>query len=93
MIRHKQLTVDQWHTGTVGTASADASEIMLHELGTANLEALFHNFGRKLIHTVVHSPANDMLDSTALVMGSTMLANVLDAPIPKLTMSKNINFR
>lgn len=66
---------------------------MIHELCAANLEAFFHNLRCKLIHAVIHSPAKNMLNSSALVVGSTVLADVLNAPIPELTMSKYIDLR
>lgn len=66
---------------------------MIHELSTPNLEAFLHDFRCKLIHAVIHGPAYNMLDSTALVVGSTMLTDVLNAPISKLTMSKHVNLR
>lgn len=33
-----------------------------------------------------------MLDGTAFVMRSTMLTDMLDAPIPKLAMGKEVDF-
>lgn len=35
---------------------------------------------------------DDMLDCTAFVVGSTMLTDVLDAPVAELTASEHINF-
>jgi hypothetical protein len=88
-----QLTIDQWHARPVSPASADTREIMIHKLGAANLETFFHNLRCELIHAVIHSPAKNMLNGAALVVGSTVLADVLDAPVPELTMSKYIDLR
>lgn len=93
VLKPGQLTIDQRHARSVRSASADTREIMIHELRAANLEAFFHNLRCELIHAVIHSPAKNMLNSTALVVGSTVLADVLNAPIPELTMSEYINLR
>jgi hypothetical protein len=89
--RSEQLTINQWHARSVRTPDADASEIPIHELRTSDLEAFFHDLRCKLIHAVINSPVENMLHSTALVMRSTVLTDVLDAPISELPMSEYIN--
>ena len=87
----RQLTIDQWHARPVRPASADTREVMIHKLSAANLETFFHNLRCELIHAVIHSPVKNMLNSAAFVVGSTMLADVLNTPVPELTMSKYID--
>lgn len=82
------LTVDQWHPRSISATSAHMVEVPVQELGATDFQTFLNNLRGKLIHAVIHSMVEDMLNRTALVMGSAMLANVLDAPVAKLAMSE-----
>jgi hypothetical protein len=85
------LTVNQWHPRSFGTTSAYTGEIAVQELGAPDLQTFLDDFGCKLIHAVIHSMVEYMLNRTTLVVGSAMLTYVLDAPVAELAMSKQIN--
>jgi hypothetical protein len=83
--------VDQRNAWTVETTLADTIKVAAEEVNTTNLEALLNNLGGKLVHAVLRSIANDMVNGTATISWSTMLADVLDAPVAKLAMSNDVN--
>jgi hypothetical protein len=85
--------INQRDAGTIKAALTDPVEIATEEIGPANLEALFNYFGSKLIHTVLRSVTDDMVDSTAAVTRGAMFTDMLNAPITELTMGNNINTR
>ncbi|KAK1251144.1 hypothetical protein MKX07_005699 [Trichoderma sp. CBMAI-0711] len=65
--------------------------ISTQELGTTNLETLLHNLGGKLVGAILCSVSNDMVDGPAAVRGSTVFADVLDAPVSELAMGHNVD--
>ena len=83
--------VDQWNARTIETTLTDTIEVASEEVNTTNLEALLDDLGSELIHAVLGSIANDMINGSATISGGTMLANVLNAPVAKLSMSNNVN--
>ena len=86
-----RLTIDQGNAGTVRTSFANTLEISLQEIGTTNLEAFLDHFGSELIHAVFRGIAKDVINGATTVLGSPVLANVLDAPITELAMRNNVN--
>ena len=83
--------VNQGDPRPVDAPFADAVQIAAQELGPADFQTLLDNLGGELIHAVLRSIADDMVNSTASVRGSTVLADVLDAPVAELAMSDNVN--
>lgn len=83
--------VDERNARPVGTAFADAIQVSTKELRPANLQTLLDDFGSELIRAIFGSVSNDVVDSTAAVSGSSMLANVLNAPVAKLPVGNNVN--
>ena len=69
----------------------DNCKIALHELRTTNLETLLHNLGSKLVDAVAVGIGKNVVDDAAFVRWRTMLAQMLDTPISKLTMSNKVN--
>jgi hypothetical protein len=90
-VNKSTLTVNQRHAGSVRTAFADALQVTIQKLAVANLEALFDYLGSILIGTVLSGEAKNVVDSTAAVSGSSMFADVLDAPVSELTMGDDID--
>lgn len=88
-----QLTINQGHPGPVSSTRANSREIAIQEFWASYLQAFLDDFGGKLIHTVIYCPMEDMLGGATLVMGSTVLADVLDTPVAKLTVSEYIDLR
>lgn len=86
-----QLTINEWHTRSVGAAFANSVQITFQEIGTSDFEAFLDNLGRELICAVFGCVAKNMLGSSTFVGRGSMLANVLYAPIPELAMGDNIN--
>lgn len=85
--------VDERDAWTIRAPFADAVKVAVEEVGTTDLQALFDDLGRELIHAVLGSIAQDLVDGPAAVGGSTMLANVLDAPIAELTLGNDVDVR
>ncbi|MBE3045571.1 hypothetical protein IMZ48_24095 [Candidatus Bathyarchaeota archaeon] len=85
--------VNERNARSVGTAFADPIQVSTEELGSANLQALLDNLGGKLVGAVLGRVPDDVVDGTAAVGGSAMLADVLDAPVAKLPVGNNVNVR
>ena len=83
--------VDQGDARAVNSALADAVEVAAKKLRTSNLETLLNDLGGELIHAVLGSKADDMVDGAAAVSRGAMLANVLNAPVAELAMSNDID--
>jgi hypothetical protein len=86
-----QLTIDQRHTRAVRTTFADPLQVSIQEFSVTNFETLLDNLGGILIHAVLSSEAQDVVDRTTTISGSTVFTNVLNAPVAKLTMGNHIN--
>lgn len=83
--------VDQGDSSAIPASFADTIQVSTKEVCPSNLETLFDHFGRKLIGAVLGCISDDMVDGAASVGGSTMLANVLDAPVAELAVGHNVN--
>jgi hypothetical protein len=83
--------VDQWDARTIETTLTDTIKVAAEEVNTPNLEALLNDLGSKLVHAVLRSIADDMINGAATISWSTMFANVLNAPVTELAMSNNVN--
>lgn len=82
--------VDEWHTWTIGAAFANAIEVTIEEGVAANLEAFLDDLRSVLINAVLSCEVEDMVDGAAAVGRSSMLTDVLNAPVSELTMSDDI---
>jgi uncharacterized protein YunC (DUF1805 family) len=85
------LTIDQRHAGTVLATFADPLEIAVEKVIATNFQALLDDLGCILVNAVVCGKSKDVVDSAATVGGSSMFADVLDAPIAELAMRDHIN--
>jgi hypothetical protein len=85
------LTVNQRHTRPVCTTSANTCQVAIQKLRPPNFQTLLYNFRSKLIHAVIRTPKEYVFDCTVLVARSAMLTNVLNTPISKLTMGKEVD--
>ena len=85
------LTVNQRHPWSICTTGTHSRQVAIQKFRAANLQAFFHDLRGKLIHAEIDGPEKDMLNSTALVMGGTVLANVLNAPISELAVGEHVN--
>lgn len=83
--------VDEGNAWTVWTAFADAVQVAAEKLHSTNLETLLNYLGSELVHTVLRGVSDDMIDGAAAVGWSTMLADVLNAPVSELTMGDNVD--
>jgi len=86
------LTVDQGHA-RIGRrrARGDSLEIALEELVATNLEKLFNDLGRILIHTVLSGLGQDGVDGGHRVVRIAVLTDMLYAPVAKLALGDLIN--
>lgn len=83
--------VDQRDPGTIDPTLAHAVEVAGQEIDATDLETLFHNLGGVLIHAVLGCESDDMINRTASILWSTMLAYVLNAPVAKLAMGDDVD--
>jgi DNA-binding transcriptional regulator YdaS (Cro superfamily) len=83
--------VDERDARAINTALTDAVQVTAEKLRPTNLEALFNDLGGKLIHAVLSSKADDVINGAAAVGWSAVLADVLDAPIAKLAVSHDVD--
>lgn len=83
--------VNERNAGPVGTALANTIQVPAKELGSANLQTLLDNLGRELVRAVFGGVPDNVVDGTAAVGGSAVLADVLDAPVTKLPVGNNVN--
>jgi hypothetical protein len=83
--------VDQRNPGSIATAFANSVKITAQEIGSANLETLLYNLGSELIHAIFGHITYHMIDGSAPIRWSAMLADMLNAPVPKLTVCHNVD--
>lgn len=83
--------IDQRDPWTIKTSFADAIKIAAEKFGTANFKTFLDNLRGKLIHRVLRGIPDDMVDGSASICRSTMLTDVLNTPVAKLTVGNNIN--
>lgn len=83
--------VDEWNAWAIWATFADTVQVAAEELHSTDLETLLNYLGSELIHAILRSVSDDMVDGAAAISWSTMLADVLDAPVSELTMSNDID--
>ena len=86
-----KLTVNQGHARAIRASLADTVKVAIKELGSTNLQALLHNLGSKLVHAVFGGETDNVVNCPSAIRRVTMLADVLDAPVAKLTVSDDVN--
>jgi len=86
----RRPTINQGDARTIRTSFTDTFEIALQEIRTTDLEAFFDDFGSELVHAILRGIAEDVIDSAATVLGNSMLANMLDAPIAELSVCNDV---
>lgn len=89
--RVNPLTINQGHTWAIRATLADAFQVALKEIVATNLEALLDDLGSILVHAVLGGEAKNMVDGAVTIGGSSVLADVLDAPVAKLSVRDDIN--
>jgi len=83
--------VNQGNPRSVDTPLAHTVKVSTKEFRTADLQALLDHLGGELIHAVLGSVADDMVNGAAAVGWSAMLADVLDAPVTELAVSNDVD--
>lgn len=83
--------VDERDPGSAPSALADPIQIPAQKVPAADLETLLDNLGGKLVGAVLGCVANDVIDGPASVRGSSVLANVLDAPVSELAVCHDVD--
>jgi len=83
--------IDERHARAVSASLADTVKVTVKELGATDLEAFLDNLAGKLVHAVLGSKTEDVVDSVVTVRDGAVLADVLDAPVAELTVSDDIN--
>lgn len=83
--------VDQRNPRTVETTLADSVKVAAEKLGASDLKAFLNDLGSELIHGILRSVSNDMINGTAAVRRGTMFANMLDAPVAKLAVRHDVD--
>lgn len=83
--------VDKRYPWAVNASLTHSIKVTAKEFSTADLQTLFNNLGGELVHRVLRGVPNNMVNGSAPVCRGSMLANVLDTPITKLTVGHNVN--
>lgn len=83
--------VDEGNPGPVHPSLTNSIKIAAEKLGATNLETLLDNLGSELVHGILSSVSNNMINGTAPVSRSSVLTNMLDAPVSELTVGDDID--
>lgn len=83
--------VDEWNAWAIWAAFTNTVEVAGEKLNTSNLEAFLDDLGSELIHAVLGSVSDDMVDGAAAISWSSVLADVLDAPVSELAVSDDVD--
>lgn len=83
--------VDERNAWAIWATFADTVKVAAEKLNTTNLETLLDDLGSELIHAVLRSVSDDMVDGAAAIGWSAMLADVLDAPVSKLSVGDDVD--
>lgn len=83
--------INQWNARAIVATLTNSIEVASKEVNTPNLEALLNNLGSKLIHAVLRSITDNMVNCTAAISRRAMLADVLNAPVAELAVSNNVD--
>lgn len=83
--------VDEWNAWTIWATFAYTVKVAAEKLNTTNLETLLDDLGSELIHAVLGSVSDDMVDGAAAIGWSAVLADVLDAPVSKLAVRDDVD--
>lgn len=83
--------VDERNSRAVGPPLTDSIQVAAEKLWAANLQTLLDDLGGELVRAVLGSIADDVVDSTTAVGWGSVFADMLDTPVPKLSMCNNVN--
>ena len=83
--------IDQRDASTIAAPLANSIEVTPKEIRTTNLQALLDNFGGKLVGAIFGCITDDMVNGSAAIWRSAVLANMLDAPVTELAMGHDID--
>jgi len=83
--------INQGNARTIVVTFTDSIKVASKEVDTADLEALLNNLRSELVHAVLGSIADDMVNGSAAISWGTMLADMLNAPVAELSMSDNVD--
>jgi hypothetical protein len=86
-----ERTINERNAWTVGTSFTNSGEVAFEKVRTSDLEAFLDDLGSKLIHAVLGSVTKDVINSVTTVRWQPMLADMLNAPVAKLSVSNNID--
>lgn len=83
--------VNERNSRSIHAALTDPIKIAAQKVASSNLQTLLHYLGSILIHAVLCSEANDVIDGSASIWRSAMLADMLNAPVTELAVGDNVN--
>lgn len=83
--------VDERHARTIRTSLTHDVEVAIKEVRATDLEALLDHLGGELIHAVLGSKANNVINGASAIRDSAMLADMLDAPVAELAVRDDID--
>jgi len=86
-----ERTINQRDAWAVRASFTNSDEVAFQKVRASDLEAFLDDLRSKLIHAVFGGVAEDMIDSATTVRWQPMLADMLNAPVAKLSMSNNID--
>jgi hypothetical protein len=83
--------VDQGNARSVDSSLTNAVKVATQEITASDLQTLFNYLGSVLVHAVLGSISDDMINGTTAICWGAVLTDVLDTPITELAMSDNVN--
>ncbi len=83
--------INKWNSSAILAALANTIKITTKKVVSTNLETFLNDFGGELISAIFGCVPDDVVDGSASVGRSTMLADMLNAPVSKLTVSNDVN--
>lgn len=83
--------IDERNSWSLGMSCGNHIQIPIEKLNSANLEAFLDHLRGILVDAVAVSIDEDVVNDTSFVRWSTVLTEMLDAPVAKLSVSNEIN--
>ena len=85
--------INQGNASAVLSTLTHTIEVTTQEIRAADFETLLHDLGCKLVSAILCCVTNYMIYSTTAIRRSPVLANMLNAPVAKLSVGYDVDIR
>lgn len=85
--------IDERNARAIDSTLTNTIQVPAQKVRTADFQALLNHLGRKLVHAVFSSKANDMVNGTTAVTRGTVLTDMLNAPVSELAVGDDVDVR